>query len=318
MYVTQSFLHAFIASGVAAGAIRTWNVRSPVVKQRFRFALILFPIFSFPAYQIFNPERSTAFFRLEALFDSSRWLNMELWGTIPLHPFFLAVLLITSVIFFLQELVPIVRHTIESKQAIIDGEPPDDDSAVSKALEALPGEKPNVVVIDDDELVLFSSTGKNASIIISTGLVRSLTGEQMLAALAHENAHILRSRRPVLLLVFFLRMLMFFNPVVLVEFRRAVRNEEKICDDIAVSITQRPDVLAEALKKFYSPREDPETGEGKEPPASMAALDEYSHNLQLESRVTRLEQGLTRNTDGGWALLIFVFAVIAGINYFVV
>ena len=49
-------------------------------------------------------------------------------------------------------------------------------------------------------------------------LVGALSVEQLQAALAHEFAHVVRSRRPLLIAVYLLRIVMFFNPVVLVAF----------------------------------------------------------------------------------------------------
>ena len=107
----------------------------------------------------------------------------------------------------------------------------------------------------------------------------------MEAALAHEIAHIARSRRPLLIAVFLLRIIMFFNPVVLVKFRKAVRDEEKICDDIAVSLTRNPAALADALKTFSRKR----TRRPNRAPRSFSTLsgtlEEYSQNLHLESRI---------------------------------
>jgi Zn-dependent protease with chaperone function len=318
MYVTQSFLHALIAVIVVDMAIEAWKIDNPSVRQRFRFAVILFAIVSFPLYQLINPERSSVFFRTGALFDSNQWLSMELFGVVPLRWPFLALLSITTLVFLFQELVPIVKHTLESNQDVPGEGGPDDEALVNRALAALPGPRPHVVILDDDELVLFASSGRKASIFISTGLLRSLSLEQVAAALAHEGAHIARNRRPVLIVVFILRVIMFFNPVVLVEFRRAVRNEEKICDDIAVSLTQNPSALAETLKKFYARHDDVQPDSDDKPAPSKVPLEDYSHNLQLESRITRLEQGLTNKPDDAWFPFVLVFLIIAGVNYFVV
>jgi Zn-dependent protease with chaperone function len=173
-------------------------------------------------------------------------------------------------------------------------------------------------VVDDDDLLIFSTTGRNPVIYISTGLTRALTMDELQAALAHELAHIARSRRPLLLAAFFLRMVLFFNPVSLIEFRRVVRNEEKICDDIAVSLTRRPDALAEALKKFYSCRETPEPAGPGKPLFTVVPLEEYSYNLQLDGRVSRLGRSLPQSGGAPWLYLIVAFLTVAAVNYFVV
>lgn len=317
MYVTQSFLHGLIAMILVDMAIQAWKIDNPTVRQRFRYAIILYAIFSFPVYQFADPERSSVFFRTTALFDSGQWLGMELFGLVSLRIPFLALLALTSVVFLFQELIPVLKHTFEPNRDDFEEGAPGDEALVAEVLASLPGPKPSVVILDDDDMVLFSSSGRNASVFLSTGLLRSLTREQVQAALAHEAAHLARNRRPVLIAVFLLRILMFFNPVVLVEFRRAVRNEEKICDDIAVSLTKDPQALAETLKKFYT-RNAEESEAGRIPKPGEISLEDYGHNLQLEGRIARLEKGLSQKQDRAWFPFVLVLLIAAAINYYVV
>jgi Zn-dependent protease with chaperone function len=215
-------------------------------------------------------------------------------------------------------MVPVVKHTIEARASGDEEECEVDHPVVTKALENLPGEKPRVSILDDDELILFSTTGKRPTVFLSSGLVAVLDTEELRAAIAHEIAHIARNRRPLLMVVFVMRILMFFNPVVLVEFRRMVQEEEKICDDIAVSLTQKPRALAEILRKFNHKGEELGLDKVKEISKLGTALEDYSHNVHLESRISRLEEGKIHGTGGGWLKLLFTLAVIAAINYFVV
>jgi len=319
MYVTQSFFHLVIAAIIVDTTIRVWDIRNPRVTQRFRFLAIIFPIFSFPAYQLINPGRGSIFFRQEALFDSNRWMHLELWGKVPVGLFFLFMFFFTAIIFLVQELVPVVRHTLESRGQELDEEAFCDNSAVISALADLPVEKPEVFVLEDDEEhVVFSTTGRKAAVFLSSGLVKTLSPEQLQAAVAHEIAHIERSKRPMLFVVFLLRILMFFNPLVLLEFRRATQDEEKICDDMAVSLTKKPHVLAETLKQLYR------TSEGGDPPQIRQfsnlkdSLEEYSHNIHMESRIRRLEDGHLKQRHGEWLKFALTSMTIIAINYFVV
>ena len=318
MYVAQSFCHSLIASVLMDQALRAWRIDDPLIRQRFRLTVVFFPIFSFPFYQAINPDRGSVLFRLSALFDVNRWLNVELWGVISFGLLFLIVLAITSLIFLFQEMIPILKHTLESSTMEHEGTRRESDPFIESASRALSIETPQVLVVEDEELVIFSTTGKNPLIVVSTGLTEALTPDEMQAALAHEIAHIARSQRPLLLAVFFLRMILFFNPVALIEFRRVVRNEEKICDDIAASLTHRPEALAEALKKFYAVRKAPEPDTKPKPLFTPVPLEEYSYNIQLDGRIARLVQNPRHNASGGWFLLIVVFLIVASINYFVV
>jgi Zn-dependent protease with chaperone function len=316
-YATQSFLHAIIAVVLTDGALRAWKLEDPVVRQRFRVLTVLFPVFSFPCYQLINPGRGSLLFRADALFDSGRWLALELFGALPLRYFFLALLAGTALVFFFQELLPVLGHAREQEPDAGEAADPAARARLDEALGSLPMEKPRTVLIGGDDMALFSSTGKTAAVFVSSGLLKALDREQVRSALAHEIAHIRRSRRPVLLAAFVLRMLMFFNPLVLVEFRRAVRNEEKICDDIAVSVTGRPDALAETLKLFYSsPGRPPDAARARI--GAGASLEEYSHDLQLESRIARLEGDRPRGKNAGWVPFAIVLLAASGIGYYVV
>ncbi len=318
MYVAQSFCHSLIASVIIDQALRAWKIDNPVIRQRFRLAVVLYPVFSFPLYQLINPDRSSVLFRLNALFDVNRWLNIEIWGVVSLGLLFLCLLGVTSLIFIFQEMIPILRHTLESRSIEHEGIRREPNAFVEHASRVLGVNEPGVYVVDDDDLVIFSTTGKDPAIFVSSGLFQALTVEEMNAALAHEIAHIARSRRPILLAAFFLRMILFFNPIALVEFRRVVRNEEKICDDIAVTVTGRPKALANALKKFYATRPAPEPEVQPKPLFATVPLEEYSYNIQLDSRVTRLEQHAPDPAGSRWFLLAVTLVIVLCINYFVV
>jgi Zn-dependent protease with chaperone function len=318
LYATQAFLHSLVAGTVVEIAIISFRVGSPFVRQRLLLIAIVFPVFSYPLYQLADPSRGSVYFRMEALFDSSRWIHMEFPGPVPLGAGLLLVFLVTTIVFLAQELLPILRHTFVSRSAgpveVREG----GDPAVREAMEPLPVEKPDTHVLEDEDPVIFSSTGKKASIYLSSGLLSILSAEELQAALAHEIAHIRRSRRPFLLPVFFLRIVMFFNPVVLVEFRRSVQEDEKICDEIAVSFTKKPLELADALRKLYLGSGAPPGAEAKSEANVVDRVEGYSHRLNIESRISRLEKGPESGPGGEWAVFLLTLGVVIVINYFVV
>lgn len=318
MYIAQAFCHSVIAAIIVDGSLQAWKITNPLIRQRFSFIVLLFPVFSFPLYQFINPERGQISFRLEALFDINRWLNLELWGMVHLSLLFVLILSLTTIIFFLQEVIPILKHTIESKKSKFNVKKPQPDSVVYKALASLNVEKPEIFIIENDDFILSSGTGKNAAITLSTGLIDVLTMEELQAALAHEIAHIQRNRQPLMLTVFFFRLLMFFNPIALIEFRKIVQEDEKICDDIAISLTGKPSALAETLEKLYYTTEDLNPFRAGKLSNLKSALDDYSHNMLIESRVMRLEGELPNRIDNGWFNFVVTLIVITIINYFVV
>lgn len=318
MYMAQAFCHSVIAALIVDRAIRAWHINNPLIRQRFSLIVMVAPILSFPVYQIINPDRGSLSFRLEALFDINRWLTMELWGKLPLSTLFILVLSITTLVFLLQEMIPIIKHTIETWSSSEEA-PAHDDPIIHKALELIPGEKPHVSLIDDDdELILFSTTSKTPTIFLSTGLIKGLSVDETQAAIAHEIAHIRRNRRPLLVIIYLIRVLMFFNPVVLVEFRRIVQEEEKVCDDIAVSLTQKPHALAEILEKFNKKTEALPLDKMKNLSALSSVVEDYSHNIHMESRIIRLQKGISLQSSGQWGRFFVTALVIFVINYFVV
>jgi Zn-dependent protease with chaperone function len=318
MYIAQSFLHSLIAAIITDRAIQLWNIGNPLIRQRFRLIVVLLPALLFPLYQIINPDRSSISFRLNSLFDINRWLSLELWGVIPLVWFFISIIFIATAIFLFQELIPILQHLFESKTSDFEFESSDDYPVVRQAIETLPGEKPEVFIFDDDEYVLFSTTGKNAAVFISTGIIKTLTVEQLQAAITHEIAHIIRNKRPLLIMVFLFRIIMFFNPVVLLEFRRITQEEEKICDDITVSLTNKPHALSETLKRLYHKDKNINLLQLGNLSEMKNSVEEYSHNIHIENRIVRLEKSSVQEPYGEWFNLMLTVIIITGICYFVV
>ncbi len=319
MYIAQAFCHSLIAALIVDRAIQAWGITNPLVRQRFSLIVMLLPIVSYPLYQVINPARGSVSFRLGTLFDINRWLNLEIWGIIPVNLLFIAMLSVTTLVFLVQEMIPILVHTFESREASSEEEETFDNPLIDDALEDLPGEKPRISVIDDDEFLLFSTTGKNPTVYLSSGLVEGMNAEQLQAAVAHEIAHIERNKRPLLVAVYLVRVLMFFNPVVLVEFRRMVQEEEKICDDTAVALTRRPGALADTLRKFNYKGADLALENVKRLSTLSVALEDYSHNVHLAGRIKRLEEGPAEHRSGGeWFKFLLTLAVIGIINYFVV
>jgi len=297
-------------------AIYIWDIGNPLIRQRFRIFIIFIALFPYPLYQLMNPERGDLAFRLGTLFDSSRWLNLELWNAIPIGLLFILLLVFTSFVFLFQELIPIIRHTAESDRTLSSWEKLDHKSEMVRNFGCFKREAqdmPDFYITDNELPILFARTGKRPSIHLSTGIIASLTAEELQGAIAHETAHILRNKRPLLIIVFFLRMLLFFNPFVLLEFRRIVLDEEKICDDMAIALTKNPSALAETLKKLYH---KPETRtDGRKHDASVAQQDDNAH---VEKRIRRIEGGLGQYAGGQWGKLVAVSIANIIINYFVV
>jgi Zn-dependent protease with chaperone function len=314
MYLAQSFVHSLVAALIMDTALLAWNIENPRVRQRFRLSVIVLSLVTFPFYQLLNPERGSALFRLDAFFDINRWLDLELWGGVPLGVAFLLLLGFTGVLFLLQELLPILRHTTTTSHGDLDAARPEPSSAVARALESIPGSRPDIFLLNDRDVLMFSSTGNSPAIYLSPAVVSAFTAEELRAAIAHEVGHIRRSRRPVTTLVFLIRVAQFLNPIILMEFRRFIQEEEKICDEVAVELTGNRAAMAGALKKFFA------GGEAEEPPGDApigSRIEEYGHTLLIENRIRRLEAEPAAEANST-AVFCFALAAILGICYYVV
>ncbi len=321
MYVVQTVIHSAIASMLVECAFLAWTIRTPHVKQWFRFIVIFLPIVSFPLYQLMFPRRGDVYFRMESLLDSNRWFFIGQWGSISVLAVFAFMLAITSVIFIIQELVPIFSHILEQRHAANQSEPDEVETTTSRkvteALKGLPLDERFVQVIEDEDLSLFSSTGLKPMIHISTGLIEAFSTEHLHVALAHEIAHIQRSKKPVLIFAYILRVIVFFNPIAMIEFRRLAHEEEKVCDDIAIALTGQPEKLSEAIEMLRPTPEDYDIDTSRGAERLVSTLEHYSHDVLLKSRALRIRNSSQEVPLWGVPFIVTV-ALIVSINYFIV
>jgi beta-lactamase regulating signal transducer with metallopeptidase domain len=111
-------------------------------------------------------------------------------------------------------------------------------------------------------------------------------------------------------------MLMFYNPVSLLVFRRLIQDDEQVCDDITVSITKDPEALASALAAFYSEVSAKNTLKFS---AFKDVVASSSHNLLLEERISRLaNQDTPESPAFQWGGLTLTRASVLIISYLVV
>ena len=318
-YVTQAFFHSLVASIVAELAVKAWAVRDPAVRQRAFLVPVVAPVFLFPLFQLFRPERDSTYFRLGTIFESGRWLELEMLGTHPVMWGLVVVFAITSLVFLFQELIPILRHSLESgkPEKTVGKVDCMEDPAIRTAMETSPV-VPSVFVVEDDDFLIYSTTGKSAAVYVSSSLVKALSEGELRSAVAHEISHVVRSRHPMLVAAYLLRTLMFFNPIVLMEFRRAAQEEEKVCDEFAVSVTRSRHELVQALRKLYLPPEEPTPPTGRKTRKTAKEIEEHSHRLNIESRISRMESWEEHDPGMRWMVPAAVTVAAVLINYFIV
>lgn len=317
MFIAQSVLHSFIILIIIEITFYSWEIGDHLTKFRYRLLVLALPIFTFPFYQMITPDRGSMYFRENiAIFNINRWLAIKIWEIIPVHFLFFALLFMTSLIFFLQEILPIMREKIPAPDFQTITSHKDINAIIGGLCEKLNTPKPSVQIIDEAYPILFTAGIKNHTILLSRGLLDKLTDDELESALAHEIVHIGKGSNIKTQIIYILRMLMFYNPVSLIEFRRLVQDDEFICDNITVSVTKKPDALTSALKVFYShPKED------KASKISVAKdiIESHSHNLLLKERILKIEEkGIGDNPKFGWGKYILIIIIILKINYMVV
>ncbi|TAN38486.1 MAG: hypothetical protein EPN25_13805 [Nitrospirae bacterium] len=306
MYLTQSVLHAFLGLIVVEISFFAWGISDHLSRFRYRLLTLTLPIFMFPLYQLLSPERSSWHFRVSrALFDSHQWLDLKAFSLFPFAGALIVILTGFSLLFLLQEVWPLFqRHKGRSS-----GQEYEETHLYDERMHTLLGSicrpltinMPSYRVIVEELPTLFTQGFKSHTIVISDHLVRTLDDDQLLAALTHEVVHMIRGSSLKTPVIYLLRMLMFYNPVSLVEFRRIVHDEEFICDAITISMTKNPTALIEALKAFYY---DPDEEHGN-PMQMKDRVEIHSHNLILDERIGRL-QGAASTGESGFRWLPFM------------
>ena len=317
VHVVQAFLHSVSAAVIAQRAVLDWNIRNPMIRQKFYLIAVFAPVVSYPLYQWINPDRGSIRFRLGALFDSGRWIHTDVWGVLPVWLLFALVLAAATAAFVFQELIPILRHRSgpSDPEAPTVTAPPGSPAAL--AADGLADEPPDIQIVEDDDPAIHSVIGRSPAIYITTGLVRSLQPAELRAAIAHEVAHMRRGRRPLLMFAYVVRVLLFFSVGTLVAFRKAAAEEEKICDDWASEVTGRPDALAAVLEKLR--HSDAYEVESREAGEGLRSLEYMSYDLMVLERIRRLTSGESTTVDAGERLKFAVtVAAILVLNYFIV
>src|ERR1700690_3436510 len=234
MYVTQSVLHAFIALILVELSFFVWETRDHLSMSRYRILTLTLPVFMFPLFQLLSPERGSWYFRYTTgPFDSQRWLDISVFDIFPFSLLFLLFLGGISLVFVVQEVLPIFGARESSTECLTCEQQAD---RINALLDEICGpvrvEKPSFMVIDESFPILFTQGVKSHTIVISNHIMDTLDNEQMKGALTHEIVHMMRSSNMRTQFIYLLRMIMFYNVVSLVEFRRIVHDEEFICDGI--------------------------------------------------------------------------------------
>jgi len=294
-YVFQSVFHSFLVAFIIESLMRFWRVHDPATRLRFLLLTLWLPALTFPLFQLLYPERGSYRFRgVTALFDLNAWMLIRIWDGLQIWHLALAMLAAIALLFLIQDLVPIL-HPYMHRSQLVRAEDSDATVRLKRAMKSLGWKQgtsfPEVILVESDGPILHLSGVRRSSVYMNLSLVKALDDEELSGMLAHEAAHFLR-RDPIMssVLLFF-RVLVFFNPVALIEFRRIIHEREKLCDDLASGMTGQPLAVAAGLAKVFRLAE-PMLRKGAQKRGQFHSvvrmLELSSHRSRVEDRITRL------------------------------
>lgn len=325
-YVFQSVLHSVLIALVVEALIRLWRIHRPEIRLRFLLLTLWMPVLAFPLFQLLYPERGSYRFREEtALFDLNAWMLMRVWTGVHLWHLVLALMGLFAILFLVQDLVPILQpYLLRSK--LVPAEDADAGHRLTRIMKSLDWQKgtspPAVVLVQSAGPVLHLSGIRHPKIYINLSLVKILDDEELSAMLAHEAAHYIRKDQIMSTLFTIFRILLFFNPVALIEFRRMIHEREKLCDDIASRMTGHPLAVAAGLAKVFRQTESvlrKRTQPKRDVPSAAQMLELSAHRSRVEDRIQRLLHPKTAVSSEfpGLRLAVMSFALLT-LLFFVV
>ncbi len=316
-YVVQSVLHGIVALVLTEASIQAWRVKDPFVRFRYRLATLILPAMMQPAFQLATPTRGDFYFRLRvALFDSRRWLELRSFDDVPLTGWLFALLLlIAALVTLLQELRPALAREGTTPATPGAPIPPELSLLVEELAQKMGVLRPTLGLVDLEVPIIVNAGVREPAIYLSRALLTALTPRELRAAVCHELAHVRRRSNRTTLLVFFLRVWLFFNPVALLVFRRLVQDDEQICDDIARHTLGDGHALAKALEKLLAAQ----LGDVDTTTTVRARIEEGGFRLLLRERTERLRQPAAPGQVGhAWEGWLTCVGAILVLSYFIV
>lgn len=296
-YVFQCVLHSLIIALVIEVLLKIWHEERPLLQIRFRSLVLLIPVLSFPLYQLIYPHRGSLEFRKDmAIFDINQWLLLRLVDGIFVWHLALVLLGVATVIFVVQEAIPTLLHHYDGeddKTVYKAGTIPKLDRVVRDLEQRLPIAVPRIFLVDGKEPVIYAEGLTKGSINISRSLIEALDLEELQAVLAHEIGHVLRRDNVIGWVLFTLRFMMFYNPIVLIEFRKIINERETLCDDLASTFTGKPLAIASSLAKVFRMRKADGSSQISKSGLRGRILS-IVHNLESHSQRVRIENRVIR------------------------
>lgn len=246
--LVQLVLHSAVSTLVISGLLLLWGVREPAQRWRYLLLALTLPVLTVVGFRLLDPSWSGAAFRSsQALFNSRPWFELKAAG-VSGRMVAWAVLGISFLGLFVQEVKPLFT---EARRDRMVRRSPEEFPVLTRALESwekicpVPGAV--IEILDTDEPLSKSKGGRTPKVILSSGFLRRVDEMELVSVLAHEGAHLRKGDQRIGWSLLVLRLLHALDPVGLLLFRKLGEENEKWCDDLAVSATGDRLALASAL-----------------------------------------------------------------------
>lgn len=315
--VRQALLHGVVAAAFVEALLAVWNVRRPGTRLAFWSLALAFPFIVAPALVALAPFRAQDHFAAgRALFSSSRWADVRITG-LPADTLGFALLFIAGIALFLRDAVPFAREAWAGSHDEPPHVAPPSDllERVATRAAGLGTRTPAVQCVDSEASILFVRGIGARNLVVSTGLLRELSGEQLDAAIVHELAHV-RFHDPLVgWLLVGARLIMFWNPAVQLVARAIVQEMERRADALSVAASGA-EVLAGALRKLAPSSTADSAPDGRRQPRVRTFIERMNREHQA-ARSSALGDG-ARPTRFVPARLAVTALALGGIVFFVV
>ncbi len=292
-YLAQAVLYSLVTLAAVEGVMAVWRITGPLLQIKFRLLILALPVLCPPLYYLLYPSRNVFHFREHvALIDLNRWLELPLGGGIAIWHLFTAVLVITTGVFFVKEVLPFIKHYLAHRSSlpvIEEGQFPRLDAALASLSKTGVTPKPTVLLSSEDMPIAYSSGRK--ALVVSAPTIDLLDDDELEAVVAHEVAHLSGQVVGINRTLLALRFLLFYNPIALPVFRRIIHDGEKLCDDLAIRFSGKRLSLTSGLLKLFRysaancARAD--TGKGH-PLPGIASLENVACRNLARERVERI------------------------------
>jgi len=309
IYAVETTLHCLIAAIVVEWVLIYWNITNPKWRQSFLSLVIILPPLTFFLYLLIDPEHYLYNYTNKYIFQSYYWIYLRIGNFYPIALFILLIFFITIFFFIFQEIIPMITHYLKSKNENISEVSQNYLHTKNILNDLLIRNNYRLTIIDDEDYIVYSKTNKMNNIYISKGVIETLNHEELKGIILHEIAHLERNKKNYIFILYILRIISFFNPIILYEFRRLLQEEEMVCDFLSAEKLQNKKTLARALFKLYIKERINQVKE--------ANFKEYTAYYAIRKRIKALWANRIENSNY-YALLITATILIIIINYFIV